>query len=126
MGEATHNLGVIDKLQKSYNIHYQMLGTDDVWYGGGLIGRDGASSKCADADLKNSLGFRVEDCSLLRYFYTGSANADTAKNSSGGGDVNYRIYPGCDTGDDEWQISRATRGNPKLDQTIDVLDGCRE
>ena len=129
MAEAIHNLGVIDRLQKSYNLHFQMLGSDGVWWNAGLIGRNSANSECADntAQLKNKLGFRVEDCSRLRYFYTGGSSTDTAKNTAGGGAGNYRIYPGCNSGDDEWKIHRviSSSGSTKMEHSVDIIEACK-
>ena len=90
MGEAIHNLGVINKLQNSYNLHYQMLGQDDVWFEAFLMGNGTSSSKCIDSLQMNKLGFRTEDCTKLRYDYSGSATEDKAFNGSG----YQKIYPG--------------------------------
>ena len=127
MSEAIHNLSVINSLQKTYNLSFQMFGSDNVWWNAGLIGRDGASSKCSDStsELKNKLGFRVDDCERLRYFYTGGSSTDEAKNSSGGGDPSYRIYPGCSSGDDEWKMHRVSTGSSKLEHSIDIVEACK-
>ena len=128
MSEAIHNLGVIDRLQKSYNLHFQMLGDDEVWWNTGLIGRNDGTSECDDSTdgtgLKNKLGFRVENCAKLRYFYTGGTDTDSARNGSGGGAINYRIYPGCADGDDEWKIHRAPASS-KIDHTDDIIVHCK-
>ena len=120
MGEAIHSLGSIDKLQKSYHLYYQMLGDDSAWFNGELMGNGSFHDKCTDSAFsKNKLGFRVEDCSRLRYDYSASANVDTALNGSG----HQRIYPGCTDGDDEWKLYRAS-GSGKIDHTDDIIEHC--
>lgn len=121
MAEAVHNLGIIDRLQKSYNLHWEMFGQDDVWFNGLLMGNGSPASNCTgDARLKNKLGFRVEECDKLRYDYTANgANSDDAVNVLG----HQRIYPGCQTGNDEWEIFRAG-GTAKTWQRIDIIEHC--
>ena len=120
MSEAVQNLGNIDRLQKAYNLHYHMFGEDNVWFTGPLIGEGDCSD---DARIKNKLGFRVEDCSKLRYFYeAGGAGSDKANSSS---QPNMRIYPGCQE-KDEWEIHRGATGtgSAKLRHTIDIIESC--
>lgn len=118
MAEAIHNLGVIDRLQKSYNLHWEMFGQDDVWFSGVLMG-DG---QCTGSGMTNKLGFRVEDCSKLRYLYEaeGASDKDSADSS---GAANRRIYPGCSQRD-EWEIYRSA-GTSKIFQTRDLIEHCR-
>ena len=122
MGEAVHNLGVINKLQLTYHTHFQMLNRDGVWFTGGLIG----AGSCSGSAKKNKLGFRVEDCGKLRYYYeAGGLSQDTALNEGG---TPHRIYPGCSGGskDDEWKIYRRQTGpaGNKLDHTKDIIEEC--
>ena len=81
MSEAINNLGIIDRLQHSYNLSYKMKGQDNVWFETVLLGNGSPDNKCdPDSNLKNTLGFRVEDCPSLRYDYSGSSTHDTAFN----------------------------------------------
>ena len=121
MAEAAHNLAIIDKLQMTYHTHFQMLNQDDVWYDKGLMGQ----GSCSGSAKKNKLGFRVEDCTKLRYYYTaGGSGGDEALNEAG---RHHKIYPACSGAgvDDEWKIHRKTvTGNYKLEHTKDVVEQC--
>ena len=151
MAEAVTNLGVIKTLQKSYNLHYQMLGQDDVHYNGILMGNgwwSSGSGRCGSAFLKNKLGFRVEDCTKLRYTYWSfqgnftflsvlSTPAHTVYPSgyhagaSNDGKGTHAIYPGCrDTGGGAnfWQVADfwwlAFEGSAGLVHGLDVVETC--
>ena len=118
MSEAVQNLGIIDRLQKSYNLHYHMFGEDDTWFNDPLMG-DGT---CTPASLKNKLGFRVEDCTRLRYFYKAGGSSSDNANSSGA--AGRRIYPGCGGTVDEWTVYRGTQAS-KIEQTKDIIESCK-
>ena len=121
MSEAINNLGIIDRLQHSYNLSYKMQGKDDVWYvKEKFLGNGSTTDECIDDKdhLKNELGFRVEDCPSLRYDYSGSVTHDTAFNKEG----HQRIYIGC-AEDDEWKLHR--QGNKGLEHSIDLIVSCK-
>ena len=129
MGEAIHNLGVINSLQKSYRLHYEMFGEDSVYWDALLMGnmlKD--DSKCTDTTVnlhqKNKLGFRVEDCSKLRYdYYGGGEPNDRAENLAG----DQRIYPGCSGSgsSDIWTLHRNTTPTSALEHTQDIIEKCK-
>ncbi len=125
MAEATHNLGVINRLQNSYRLHHTMLGNgDDVWFVILNMGNGTDSSKCDDTATseKNALGFRVEDCNKLRYGYVTTTNdEDTAEND---GKQTHKIYPGCGPGGstDKWLLKRGSANELKHD--IDIIEYC--
>ena len=148
--EAVSNLGIIHKLQKSYNLYHQgKSGRDDVWYDG--VGTGGPTDndnnlimgrgsrwgyKCADRFLENDLGFRVEDCTKLRYLYKAMAGYDQALNHgashSSVSTTLPSIYPGCgDT--DMWELTRGKDSNTpanesyqELRHTSDVIKKCKD
>ncbi len=128
MGEAIHNLGVINSLQKSYRLHHEMFGTDNVYWNDVLIGNGSPDPNCRDGEpgssKQNKLGFRVEDCGKLRYDYWGEgADSDRAENVGG----YQRIYPGCSgTGsNDTWKLWRNTPANSALEHTDDIIEKCK-
>ena len=88
--EASANLGVIHKLQKSV----QGFGADGVYHGGLMMGLGNSGGTCSDdsAGTKNSLGFRVEDCDKLRYTYSSAGGGGHAVNNNPAG---RQIYPNC-------------------------------
>lgn len=131
MAEAIHNLGVIKSLHKSYTLKYQMFGQDDVVYNGLLMGNGTSNNHCGQPHLKNKLGFRVEDCTNLRYDYlahrgniqglvvaainlptpnvsilqaaiNASSSYATAVNNGVG---THKIYPGCTGSGDGWLLT---------------------
>jgi len=119
MSEAINNLGIIDRLQHSYNLSYKMKGQDNVWFEAVLLGNGSPDNKCdPDSNLKNTLGFRVEDCPSLRYDYSGSSTHDTAFNKKG----HQRIYLGC-AEDDEWKLHR--QGGKGVEHSIDLIVSCK-
>lgn len=122
MSEAINNLGIIDRLQHSYNLSYKMHGKDDVWFESeDFLGNGSSSDNCKDANLKNTLGFRVEDCPSLRYDYSGSSTYDTAFNDKG----HQRIYIGC-AEDDEWRLYRKVDQDKKgLKHHTDLILSCK-
>ncbi len=99
MSEAKTNLGIIATLQQSYLAEYQKYGK---------IGPEGMGSngtpQCDDGapgeDRENELGFRVTDCSRLRYLYMADSSAGGANANSG---IN-EIYPDCTEESDFWTI----------------------
>ncbi len=122
--EAIHNLGIINKLQKSYTLRAQGLGLGDrMYFGGTLMGNGSNNNNCQDANKKNPLGFRVEDCDSLRYDYTarsGWQSYDQATNN--GLSSSNLIYPGCSGAgsQDEWEMHK----NGELKNTSDVVEDC--
>ena len=97
--EAINNLGVIHKLQQSYNLKYSGFGADSVYHAGLKMGLGGIGGTCGDgsAGTKNTLGFRVEDCDKLRYTYStistgGGGGGGMADNNNHAG---RQIYPNC-------------------------------
>ena len=99
-GEAIHNLGLINKLQMTYNLKAQAMGWGDDEYHSGLkMGMGESSGKCGSSleEQLNTLGFRVEDCLRLRYtYYTrnhlcDNSQLDCARNTV----ADPAIYPGC-------------------------------
>ena len=126
-GEAIQNLGVIHKLQNSYNLYYEGFGKDGVYYVNPLIGEafSGGSVKCAPTDLKNELGFRVEDCTRLRYLYSSGTDADSAMNDASG---QHKIYPdfSCTGSADMWAIYRVAGSGKagELKHVQDVVKHC--
>ena len=129
MGEAIHNLGVVNSLQKSYRLHYEMFGEDNVYWNREIIGNGSLDDRCRDGEpgssLQNKLGFRVEDCNKLRYDYYGrGATNDEAKNEDGW----QRIYPGCfgtGSSDDIWELHRNTTSDSPLKHTQDIIEKCK-
>ena len=128
MGEAIHNLGVINSLQKSYRLHHEMFGTDDVYWNLVLIGNGSTTDYCQDGlpglSKQNKLGFRVEDCPKLRYDYYGrGANNDEAQNVDG----HQRIYPSCfgAGSSDTWKLFRNTTATSALEHTDDIIEKCK-
>ena len=128
MGEAIHNLGVINSLQKSYRLHHEMFGEDNVYWTGLLMGNmaDNPALGCTDTTVnlhqKNKLGFRVEDCRKLRYDYYGvGATNDRAQNLKG----KQRIYPGCIGSSDIWELHRNTTSDSPLKHTQDIIEKCK-
>ena len=97
--EAAQNLGIIYKLQQSYNIRYQGFGKDNIWYNGDIMGNGHGSAACASANLNNALGFRVPDCHRLRYTYLSVINLAVAVNTGSG---THLIYPNCENETDTW------------------------
>ena len=98
--EAINNLGIIHKLQKSYNLRYSGFGADGVYHGGLKMGLGGIGGTCGSglAGTRNTLGFRVEDCDKLRYTYStifttgGYGGGGQADNNNPAG---RQIYPNC-------------------------------
>ena len=123
--EAANNLGVIDKLQKSYNRYYEGLGHDGVWFINNIMGNHPTVNMCDPAHLKNKLGFRVEDCGSLRYSYSGwGSTFDLAVNFGSGGKL---IYPGCGGGSkDQWMMCRSCATAPKrgIVNNPDIVASC--
>ena len=130
MAEAINNLAVIDRLQKSYNLRHMSLGDgkDDVWWtsssGDIIMGMGGATAQCDPANLKNGLGFRVEDCTKLRYLYKTSGAASDEAENQGNSPQGLAIYPGCGTGVDTWVNHRNT-GSSKLEHKDDIIEYCK-
>ena len=145
MAEATHNLGVIQSLQKSYILHQEMLGNDGRPWCCRLMGRGyQGAGWCGSADLKNKLGFRVEDCTKLRYScwsgdtvvlnglinaYLGASLPVGATNepssvAHNNGEGVHRIYPGCHGigKHDAWSV-RSGSGK-KLQHLWDIVEEC--
>ena len=92
MAEATANLGILATLAQSYKIEYSTT-APVVNMGKG---------NCNPNNLNNALGFRVVDCTTLRYSYYGSS-FPTANSSDS------EIYPGCSgatyPNQDMWSIN---------------------
>ena len=154
MAEATLNLGVIKRLHKSYALHYQMFGKDSVAYNGVLMGNGTITDTCGSANLKNKLGFRVEDCDNLRYTYmahkgnilgivltasgfgastvisllTASVNSSSSYATAvNDGSSSLKIYPNC-SGSDAWLLPTGVGGgfgsSSELAHPIDVIEQC--
>ena len=124
--EAMNNLGVIDKLQKSFRLRNQGLGLgDNAWHTGLSMGEGGAGS-CSNntAGTKNTLGFRVEDCGKLRYTYTTNGTV-TSTADNDGNDTSLSIYPNCTGSHDTWTIRHLGAGQ-KLRNAPDVVAGCKD
>ena len=131
MAEAHQSLNTIAKLQKTYNLNYQMLGAgDNIWYQGDtsnyniVMGMGGWHSECGATQLSNELGFRVEDCTKLRYLYKSfGAAGDQALNKGKNGII---IYPGCKNKDDIWYYRRTpAAGKSHLMHVKDVITQCK-
>ena len=94
--EAIQNLANIHSLQKSYSLRMQGLGHGDNIYHSGLsMGNGDGSGTCNSSatSKQNTLGFRVEDCSRLRYTYSTDAwTTDDKATNSGSSNP---IYPDC-------------------------------
>ena len=146
MAEATHNLGVIQSLQKSYILYQEMLGNDGRPWCCILMGRGyQGAGWCTDIYLKNKLGFRVEDCTKLRYSYWSGDTIflNAAINTYLGGNLPvaltnepvsvahnngegvHRIYPGCHGNGkhDAWSV-RSGSGD-RLQHLADIVEQCK-
>ncbi len=122
--EAIHNLGIINKLQKSYNLKAQGRGWgDDVYHLGMAMGLgELPQGKCDNSPQAqtNTLGFRVEDCSRLRYtYYSVRVGDDIAANKAFGSRL---IYPGCSGSFDTWDMEKTG----KLKHRIDAIEKCTD
>ena len=124
--EAAHNLGNIRGLQKAFHLRAQGLGLGDNVYHSDMkmgLGLGGGSGTCdpTGSGRKNDLGFRVEECTKLRYTYLtgGATNIGQAKNEANGSRF---IYPNCSGGGskDEWSIT--VSGN--LTHDHDIVQDC--
>lgn len=120
--EAINNLGVIDKLQRAYHLREQGFGRDGQWHSGLNMGQGATGGLCGGSSEKNDLGFRVEDCTKLRYTYVTSGATSNANNSGLAGKY---IYPDCSGEDDEWGIRHDPSGGAdKLQHNKDAVKEC--
>lgn len=122
--EAKHNIGVIDKLQQTYNLRWQGFGKDDEWFNGRLGGNGSNSTGCSPALVKNALGFRLKDCEKARYDYHTQKEHDEATNNGNSG---LTIYPNCEGNGsvDTWRKCRFAAGtwcNGKIGQLVNTDD----
>ena len=120
MAEAKANLGVIHGLQLTYKAEFEQYYRFPSGGGMGYTGNCSTSSPGNEA--KNELGFRVANCSALRYYYTTSGAGDsfTANANSNGSE----IYPDCKGTDynDIWTINV----NINLTHDTNVISKCKE
>ena len=126
--EAKNNLAHIRTLQSSYHMDraaYVPLAT--VGYTG-----SGASA-CSGSAYDNTLGFRPDDCSQLRYEYSANVNGQKFEAFAyGRSDFNRRwIYPGCEgTGATQYGKSQGDLLTITHDKEIevcrDITDYCPE
>lgn len=123
--EAQANLGIIATLQQSYALKY---GGGGNYLGGPPDNLDmGGVGKCdITANQANLLGFRVVDCSRLRYNYTthGAPNGGGSATNNSTLFSGKPIYPGCSgTGaDDVWNINEQRL----LQNTAKVIEKCHK
>ena len=123
--EAQSNLGIIAKLQQTYQLKYigKYYANSNFQMGqgssGGTCGNDENSQQ-------NELGFRVSQCSRLRYTYSTPNGPNPGINQTIGEAKNYGhatryIYPKCGSAD-EWTISR----NRNLNNSDKVMVNCNQ
>ena len=109
--EPKVNLGTILSLERSYFYEYDKP-APSISYG------DCGKGQCAEANLKNELGFRAADCTKLRYVYARVGGSDGAGASSNGCEV----YPGCTNKDDVWGIDDAG----VLTHSTNIIEECTD
>lgn len=119
--EARSNLAHIYTLQVSYN------GDNDTFSNFGcmskgkatVVGGSGQASGCGAGSAQwasynacnttNDIGFRVTDCKKVRYVYQNVGNMNqftaTASEMDSGSAASRRVFPGCTTNMDVWQIN---------------------
>ena len=125
MAEATGNLGVINKLQKSFYLAGDQsdVGRGANTYHTGLdYGMGQSANKCgsADTEAQNLLGFRLEDCGATRYTYKTSTGVDSAER--GTASPPNTLYIGCTNKDEDiWDMSK----DGGLNHRVDVLSKCK-
>lgn len=112
--EAQANLGIIASLQQSYQLKY-----DGNYYAGFNMGR-GASGDCTDATQKNLLGFRVIDCTKLRYSYAPNSSDGGGAAINDGSKPHLLIYPKCTGSTDDWAID----DKRTLYHNNNIIEGC--
>ena len=113
MAEAKTNLGIIYGLQQSYKAEFETYGSIDGDMGYGV---DGCKVSDAGYHAKNELGFRVTDCTALKYRYQSSpSGVGAALAISTDGSTCAEIYPGCQAPcpvvADIWDISNMRKLN---------------
>ena len=114
--EAQSNLGIIASLQQTYQLKH------DGNYSNSLsnMGMGISGGQCGLAVESNELGFRVINCSKLRYTYSsGSSGGGEAEND---GSQLLKIYPGtCSGGStDNWSIN----DKRELTNSPDIISTC--
>ncbi len=99
MAEAKTNLGVIYGLQQTYRAEFEKWGSID----GGMGGcQPGMCDPTPGQHARNELGFRVTDCTKLRYEYN---STDINSNAlSRGSHSGCRVYADCEE-NDRWNIN---------------------
>ena len=116
--EAKVNLGFIADLQQTYKAEFEKYYHNTTKF---KVGGGGDGGHCnAVGGEHNELGFRVTDCSELRYTYS---------SRTGGGGRAYNdgrtkaIYPGCTGSDkiDDWRID----SDRDLDHHKNVIKKCK-
>ena len=117
MAEAKTNLGIIYGLQQTYKAEFEEWG--DIAQGMGCPSKCGTD---AGKQGKNELGFRVTDCSKLRYLYESDSSHSGGGNAKSDGSGTCEIYPNCTGKIDEWKID----GERLLEHKESVIKACHQ
>lgn len=120
--EARSNLAHIYTLQVSYNgdndtfSNFACLSqgtpSDDANSAGTACGNSAATawSGVNTCNTTNDIGFRVTDCKKVRYLYTNRGDQNrftaTAAELTAGTGASRRVFPGCTTNADRWEINQ--------------------
>ena len=117
--EAKINLGFIAGLQQTYKAEFEKYYHDTTKF---KVGGGGDGGHCnAVAGEHNELGFRVTDCSELRYTYSSTDLSGGGRAYNDG--ITKDIYPGCTgaTKIDEWRIDNSRN----LNHRANVIKLCK-
>ena len=116
--EAQSNLGIIATLQQTYSLRHGRYCCGTTFN----MGKGTGSSDCGAGSAKetNELGFRVVDCTALRYGYQPSGGGGEAENDGNQGAAK-QIFPGCSGSADKWTITAAR----ELTNNPNVINYCK-
>ena len=113
--EVKTNLSHVWTLQTSYH------GDNDGFWGTDQAPlSDSGSANSSDCIQSNGIGFKLTDCTKVRYVYRIVGASSGTDFEARGLESSHRVFPGCTAADDEWSVDE----NKSMTNTSNALSLC--